>query len=144
MRAAQNWRDYLTFEEAEAADTAATASTALQTDTAEIAAKVGDVESEDVTLRKDGGLPSPPRRGVTVVPSLASRRSQAAAESAAAQQRVRTLYERCVVACANYSEFWKRYAAWATRAEGAEAGRSVLARACGVFLKHRPDVCNVM
>ena len=31
------------------------------------------------------------------------------------QEEVGRLYERCLIPCANYTEFWKRYAAWKVR-----------------------------
>ena len=57
---------------------------------------------------------------------------------------IETLYERCVVAAANYSEFWLRYAAWKEAHMQAMGGfgsvAQVLARACDIFLKRRPEV----
>mmetsp|Transcript_26240 Transcript_26240/g.34471 ORF Transcript_26240/g.34471 Transcript_26240/m.34471 type:complete len:549 (+) Transcript_26240:1370-3016(+) len=50
------------------------------------------------------------------------------------------LYERCVVACANYSEFWIKFAQWKEKAISPEASHEVAHRACSIFLKYRPDI----
>jgi pre-mRNA-processing factor 39 len=54
--------------------------------------------------------------------------------------KVTTLYERCLVACANYSEFWMRFADYKFSAISAEAACEVCERSTKVFLKLRPDV----
>ncbi|KAF2740449.1 hypothetical protein EJ04DRAFT_531088 [Polyplosphaeria fusca] len=44
------------------------------------------------------------------------------------------LYERCVVVCASYPEFWLRYARWMSAQPGkAEDARNIYARACTIF-----------
>ncbi|KAG5187739.1 hypothetical protein JKP88DRAFT_206940, partial [Tribonema minus] len=60
-------------------------------------------------------------------------------EAASGAARVAAAYERCLVACANYAEFWARYALWTARAVGAAAACNVAGRACAV-LRRRPDV----
>jgi pre-mRNA-processing factor 39 len=62
-------------------------------------------------------------------------------ESLGASNTERTIltYERCLVACANYSEFWMRYALWCQTAVSGAAALAVAVRACRQ-LQLRPDV----
>jgi pre-mRNA-processing factor 39 len=62
-------------------------------------------------------------------------------ESLGASNTERTVmtYERCLVACANYSEFWMRYALWCQTAVSGAAALAVAVRACRQ-LQLRPDV----
>lgn len=60
---------------------------------------------------------------------------------------VRTLYERCVHACALYDEFWLRYARWTAAGNGGGGGgggedevRNVYQRACAAVPLARPYV----
>eukprot|EP00854_Cymbomonas_tetramitiformis_P008047 gene8047-9562_t len=50
------------------------------------------------------------------------------------------LYERCVIACANYPEYWIRYAKYSEKTAGADAARAVIQRASMVFVKRRPEI----
>ncbi|KAG2435879.1 hypothetical protein HXX76_007074 [Chlamydomonas incerta] len=51
-----------------------------------------------------------------------------------------TVYERCLVACANYPEFWQRYVRY-LEARGDEAGaKAALDRGVLVFCKRRPEM----
>lgn len=50
------------------------------------------------------------------------------------------LYERCLVPCASYPEFWIRYARWAQAAGQPERGASALQRGLSVFCKRRPEM----
>lgn len=61
-------------------------------------------------------------------------------EQAGDSARVEKLYERCLVACANYSEFWMRYATWKESKVGASEAFEVCDRACTTFLKKRADM----
>ncbi|TYZ66630.1 hypothetical protein PybrP1_002244 [[Pythium] brassicae (nom. inval.)] len=54
--------------------------------------------------------------------------------------RCEVLYERCLIACANYEEFWIRYANWKAKARGFEAANEVFTRAVTIFLKHRASI----
>ena len=48
--------------------------------------------------------------------------------------RTKFLYERCVVACAHYEEYWQRYARWMYAQEGKEDEvRNILRRACCLY-----------
>ena len=49
------------------------------------------------------------------------------------------LYERCLVACANYPEFWSRYANFVETNVGAAAARAIYVRMTSVFIKRRPE-----
>ena len=55
-------------------------------------------------------------------------------------KKVRALFERCLVPCALYAEFWLRYAAWCHSNIDATAALAVATRAATVFLPRRPDV----
>lgn len=45
------------------------------------------------------------------------------------------LYERCVIACANYPEYWIRYVLCMEASENMDLANNVLARATQVFVK---------
>ncbi|URE38834.1 HAT [Musa troglodytarum] len=51
------------------------------------------------------------------------------------------LYERCLIACANYSEFWIRYVEFVEAKGGRELANYALTRAVTVFLKKVPAFC---
>jgi len=56
-------------------------------------------------------------------------------------ERTVKLYERCLVACANYPEFWNRYAKFVAHnapVKAEESARSILTRAISVFTKRQP------
>jgi pre-mRNA-processing factor 39 len=55
-------------------------------------------------------------------------------------KKVRALFERCLVPCALYAEFWLRYASWCHTTIDATAALAVATRAATVFLPRRPDV----
>ncbi|KAL6553294.1 hypothetical protein OROGR_007136 [Orobanche gracilis] len=50
------------------------------------------------------------------------------------------LYERCLIPCANYPEFWMRYADFLESKGGRELAISVLDRATQIFLKNVPEI----
>eukprot|EP01113_Clastostelium_recurvatum_P022767 TRINITY_DN2729_c0_g1_i1.p1 TRINITY_DN2729_c0_g1~~TRINITY_DN2729_c0_g1_i1.p1 ORF type:complete len:509 (-),score=137.93 TRINITY_DN2729_c0_g1_i1:8-1534(-) len=55
--------------------------------------------------------------------------------------RIRNLYERSLVPCAHYTEFWVRFAAWLDRAPGSiSAIRDLYTKATMVFLRKRPAI----
>lgn len=54
--------------------------------------------------------------------------------------KIEKLYERCLIACANYSEFWMRYATWKDGNVGSAEAFEVCNRACNTFLKRRADM----
>ncbi|XP_022715646.1 uncharacterized protein LOC111274904 isoform X4 [Durio zibethinus] len=50
------------------------------------------------------------------------------------------LYERCLIACANYPEFWMRYVDFMESKGGREIANFALARATQIFLKRMPVI----
>ncbi|KAF1881085.1 hypothetical protein Lal_00023118 [Lupinus albus] len=50
------------------------------------------------------------------------------------------LYERCVIACANYSEYWIRYVLCMEANGSLDLANNVLARATQVFVKRQPEI----
>ncbi|CAI8614389.1 unnamed protein product [Vicia faba] len=50
------------------------------------------------------------------------------------------LYERCVIACANYPEYWIRYVLCMEASESMDLANNVLARASQVFVKRQPEI----
>eukprot|EP00742_Colponemidia_sp_Colp-10_P003316 GILJ01003530.1.p1 GENE.GILJ01003530.1~~GILJ01003530.1.p1 ORF type:complete len:613 (+),score=106.44 GILJ01003530.1:52-1890(+) len=54
--------------------------------------------------------------------------------------RIFMLYERCLVAAANYTEFWLRYATYLENRGDIEGARRVLHRGSAVYLKRRPNL----
>nr|CCA21596.1 premRNAprocessing factor 39 putative [Albugo laibachii Nc14] len=61
-------------------------------------------------------------------------------EIAGDAQRCEHLYERCLIACANYDIMWVRYAQWKERVYGFEAAKEVFKRATSVYLKYRSAI----
>lgn len=54
--------------------------------------------------------------------------------------KVIKLYERCVIACASYSEFWIRYVQCMEHRQSLELANNALARATHVFVKKQPEM----
>eukprot|EP00741_Cyanophora_paradoxa_P016313 tig00020911_g15750.t1 len=54
--------------------------------------------------------------------------------------RARKLYERCIIPCANYPEFWHRYGEWLDAAGERKEALEVYRRAATVFLRRRPEM----
>ncbi|KAI4349342.1 hypothetical protein L6164_009941 [Bauhinia variegata] len=50
------------------------------------------------------------------------------------------LYERCVIACANYPEYWIRYVLCMESSGSMDLANNVLARATQVFVKRQPEI----
>ncbi|XP_020220357.1 pre-mRNA-processing factor 39 isoform X4 [Cajanus cajan] len=50
------------------------------------------------------------------------------------------LYERCVIACANYPEYWIRYVLCTEASGSMDLANNVLARATQVFVKRQPEI----
>ncbi|XP_030621363.1 pre-mRNA-processing factor 39 [Chanos chanos] len=63
----------------------------------------------------------------------------AATESVAGHKRVLILFERCLIACALYEEFWTKYVRY-LEPQSLEEARSVFRRACEIHLPHKPSV----
>ncbi|VDK45759.1 unnamed protein product [Cylicostephanus goldi] len=45
------------------------------------------------------------------------------------ERRITVLFERCLIACALYDQFWTKYARWTQKQRGADAAREVYRRA---------------
>jgi pre-mRNA-processing factor 39 len=54
--------------------------------------------------------------------------------------RVVLLYERCMIACALYEEFWQRFASYMDLYDCVEGCQSVYHRACRIHLPKKPDI----
>ncbi|KAJ8467807.1 hypothetical protein OPV22_030359 [Ensete ventricosum] len=54
--------------------------------------------------------------------------------------KVVKLYERCLIACANYPEFWMRYVLCMEVSGSMELANNALARATQVFVKKQPEI----
>ncbi|KAG8389153.1 hypothetical protein BUALT_Bualt02G0199500 [Buddleja alternifolia] len=54
--------------------------------------------------------------------------------------KVVKLYERCLVACANYPEYWIRYVLCMESSGSMELAENALARATQVFVKRQPEI----
>ncbi|KAG1361886.1 pre-mRNA-processing factor 39 [Cocos nucifera] len=54
--------------------------------------------------------------------------------------KVVKLYERCLIACANYPEFWIRYVLCMEASGSMELANNALARATRVFVKKQPEI----
>ncbi|KAL1834866.1 hypothetical protein ACET3Z_004517 [Daucus carota] len=55
-------------------------------------------------------------------------------------QKVVKLYERCLIACANYPEYWIRYILRMEARGSTDLAENALARATQVFVKRRPEI----
>ena len=63
---------------------------------------------------------------------------------AARLAKVKGLFERCLVPCALYAEFWIRYVAWAREHLSHTDALAIATRAATVFLPRRSDVLAVL
>ncbi|XP_022954297.1 pre-mRNA-processing factor 39-like isoform X1 [Cucurbita moschata] len=54
--------------------------------------------------------------------------------------KVVKLYERCVIACANYPEYWIRYILCMQASDSMDLANNALARASQVFVKRQPEI----
>ncbi|KAF6156417.1 hypothetical protein GIB67_009075 [Kingdonia uniflora] len=54
--------------------------------------------------------------------------------------KVVKLYERCLIACANYSEYWIRYVLCMEASGSMDLANNALARATQVFVKRQPEI----
>eukprot|EP00245_Coleochaete_scutata_P003699 TRINITY_DN1553_c0_g1_i1.p1 TRINITY_DN1553_c0_g1~~TRINITY_DN1553_c0_g1_i1.p1 ORF type:complete len:476 (+),score=99.58 TRINITY_DN1553_c0_g1_i1:714-2141(+) len=55
-------------------------------------------------------------------------------------EKTKKLYERCLIACANYHEYWIRYAQFLESAGHLQDALDALSRATGTFVKRRPEI----
>uniref|UniRef100_A0AAQ4PTM4 Si:ch211-114c17.1 n=1 Tax=Gasterosteus aculeatus aculeatus TaxID=481459 RepID=A0AAQ4PTM4_GASAC len=72
---------------------------------------------------------------VTVQPQVDSEGAAVAHDDT----RVRILFERCLIACALYEEFWIRYNQY-LESQSLEEARAVFKRACEVHLAYKPNI----
>ena len=56
------------------------------------------------------------------------------------QARVEAVFHRCLIACANYPEFWERFAEFQLATHGPAAAAEGLTTATTVFLPNRADL----
>ncbi|KAK2849032.1 hypothetical protein Q5P01_008866 [Channa striata] len=61
------------------------------------------------------------------------------AEVARDDHRVRILFERCLIACALYEEFWTRYIQY-LEPQSVDEARAVYRRACEIHLTNKPNI----
>ncbi|KAL1959709.1 hypothetical protein VTO42DRAFT_1295 [Malbranchea cinnamomea] len=63
-------------------------------------------------------------------------------EAEGSYERIQFLYERCLVTCAHYDEFWLRYARWMSAQEGKEEEvRNIYQRASTIYVPiSRPEI----
>ncbi|ETM36336.1 hypothetical protein, variant 1 [Phytophthora nicotianae] len=61
-------------------------------------------------------------------------------EAAGNYERCQTLYERCLISCANYEEIWLRYVSWNEKVHGFNAADAIFQRAVTIFLKYRASI----
>ncbi|CAK7333903.1 unnamed protein product [Dovyalis caffra] len=54
--------------------------------------------------------------------------------------KVVKLYERCIIACANYTEYWIRYVLCMEASGNMDLANNALARATQVFVKRQPEI----
>ncbi|XP_058505015.1 pre-mRNA-processing factor 39 [Solea solea] len=54
-------------------------------------------------------------------------------------RRVRILFERCLIACALYEEFWTRYIQY-LEPQSLDEARALYKRACEIHLPHKPNI----
>ncbi|KAK2978149.1 hypothetical protein RJ640_029143 [Escallonia rubra] len=54
--------------------------------------------------------------------------------------KVVKLYERCLIACANYPEYWIRYVLFMEASGSMDLAENALARASQVFVKRQPEI----
>ncbi|XP_018592540.1 pre-mRNA-processing factor 39 [Scleropages formosus] len=69
----------------------------------------------------------------------AVRGAEAQTSSCAGRERVLILFERCLIACALYEEFWTKYVRY-LEPQSVEEARNVYRRACEVHLSHKHNM----
>ncbi|KAM8910521.1 pre-mRNA-processing factor 39 isoform 2-T2 [Spinachia spinachia] len=98
---------------------------------------------EVAELNKDPKDPQDPQQGpvdpdqpeVTAQPQVESEGAAVAHDDT----RVRILFERCLIACALYEEFWIRYNQY-LESQSVDEARAVFKRACEVHLAYKPNI----
>lgn len=82
-----------------------------------------------------------PSQAATEESAAAAQPREAVQEAAAPRDdhRVRILFERCLIACALYEEFWNRYIQY-LEARSVDEARAAYRRACKIHLTSKPNI----
>ncbi|XP_051274948.1 pre-mRNA-processing factor 39 isoform X1 [Dicentrarchus labrax] len=97
---------------------------------------------EIAQLNKETRDPSQDPSEAATEGSEVTAQPQEASEDAADahdDHRVRILFERCLIACALYEEFWTRYTQY-LELQSVDEARAVFHRACEIHLTHKPNI----
>ncbi|XP_074530426.1 pre-mRNA-processing factor 39 [Halichoeres trimaculatus] len=97
---------------------------------------------EIAQLNKDTKTPTPdPNEAATEGSEVTTMPQEQSGESSLATDdyRVRILFERCLIACALYEEFWIRYSQY-LEAQSVDEARAVYKRACEIHLTNKPNI----
>ncbi|XP_037636273.1 pre-mRNA-processing factor 39 [Sebastes umbrosus] len=100
---------------------------------------------EIAQLNKDTRDPQDPQQdpdqAATEGSEVAAQPQEESEDAAVAQDdhRVRILFERCLIACALYEEFWIRYNQY-LETQSLDEARAIFKRACEVHLTHKPNI----
>ncbi|XP_062250130.1 pre-mRNA-processing factor 39 isoform X2 [Platichthys flesus] len=97
---------------------------------------------EIAQLNKDTTDPDPdPSQAAPEGSEVTTQHHEVSEEAAVAHDdhRVRILFERCLIACALYEEFWIRYIQY-LEPQSVDEARAVFKRACEVHLTHKPNI----
>uniref|UniRef100_A0A3B4GBM1 Pre-mRNA-processing factor 39-like n=1 Tax=Pundamilia nyererei TaxID=303518 RepID=A0A3B4GBM1_9CICH len=82
-----------------------------------------------------------PNQAITEESEVMAPPQEPSEDTIAAQDdhRVRILFERCLIACALYEEFWSRYIQY-LEAQSVDEARAVYKRACEIHLAYKPNI----
>ncbi|TNN34378.1 Pre-mRNA-processing factor 39 [Liparis tanakae] len=92
-------------------------------------------EPQEPQEPQDPQHPQHPQPG----PEQAADEAEESRDAAHDDRRVRILFERCLIACALYEEFWIKYNQYLEAQNMAEA-RAVFRRACEIHLAYKPNI----
>ncbi|XP_069027878.1 pre-mRNA-processing factor 39 isoform X3 [Embiotoca jacksoni] len=87
------------------------------------------------------GSTQDPNQAVTEGSEVTAQPQEASEDAADAQDdhRVRILFERCLIACALYEEFWMRYIQY-LESQSVDEARALYKRACEIHLAYKPNI----
>ncbi|XP_034399828.1 pre-mRNA-processing factor 39 isoform X1 [Cyclopterus lumpus] len=100
---------------------------------------------EIAQLNKDTKDPQDPQQdpeqAVTEEPEVTAQPQEESEVAAVAHDdsRVRILFERCLIACALYEEFWIRYNQY-LESQNMNEARAIFKRACEIHLAYKPNI----
>ncbi|XP_023263114.1 pre-mRNA-processing factor 39-like [Seriola lalandi dorsalis] len=97
---------------------------------------------EIAELNKDTKDPNQdPNQAATEGSEVTAQTHEVSEDAAVAldDHRVRILFERCLIACALYEEFWTRYIQY-LEPQSVDEARAVYKRACEVHLTYKPNI----